>query len=81
MTHPHLCQQNTERTRYAGLTPSTWRFCRFAANQKLQHFTLGAEGSGTVAAVGPGVTNLKVIDAPLYMPDADLIQPGQQCLL
>ncbi len=34
--------------------------CRFAANQKSQHFTLGAEGSGTVAAVGSGVTNLKV---------------------
>ena len=59
--------------------PSIWRLCRFAANKKSQHFTLGAEGSGTVAAVGPGVSDLKVTLVQPSLPDGAVGWPHQLC--
>lgn len=39
----------------------------FARNKEATSFTLGAEGAGVVAAVGPGVLNLKVGQAVTFI--------------
>ena len=64
-----VTQEKPISGRAGWLTLSMRRSHRFAANQKSQHFTLGAEGSGIVAAVGSGVDNLKVTSVLWQWPD------------
>ena len=47
---------------HATCQPATCFLCRFARNKTASCYALGAEGAGTVAAIGEGVEDLEVCE-------------------